>query len=730
MEQRRVISVVAAAAVVAAGAAVIAVNWTGGAPREAAAQAAPPPVKAKLRTVDLVPADPRATGLDLPERGTETFSMLGITWTDAAAVPAGTVQVRTRAVGTGSWSAWRLLDTGDTQGPDTGAERAGRGGTDPLWVGPSNGVAARIVSATGTAARVLPAGLRLDLIDPSDPGGQGGGGEEPSDAPTPDAPEPTPTDEPTTASPNTEPTTTGPTTAAPDTTAPATAGPTTAGPVPSASPKPAMGPLPPYVSRAAWKADESIVTGTTSYAGDVKVLFVHHTAGSNDYSCADSPAIVRGILTYHVQSRGWNDIGYNFLVDKCGTLFEGRRGGVDKAVIGAHTYGFNTNSAAIAVLGTYIKDPVPPVTQTVIAQVAAHKLGRYGYDPSTTARLTEGAPDGKFKQGQVVTFQRISGHRDAVATECPGDALYAQLAAIRTDAASVVYGFTVKPVSGYVRGSATLTWSVGTPTGLLGRFELVVDGRTVGSVPASARSAPVKLADGTHKLAVRAVHADNTTLIAGAGTVVSDATAPVFTRAPEVTLRGGTVSASSVPVTLGWKAADTIRLSSVAVTTPVVRTFPATTTGYATSAAGAARTWRMTARDAAGNTAAASATRTPVIVAETSAKRSGRWAARSGSSYLGGRALTSSTRNAKLTFTFTGRSAALVVSRGTASGKVDVYVDGKRVGTVDLRASRTAYRQAVWVRSFTGSARHTVMINVLGTGGRPAVTVDALVYVR
>jgi hypothetical protein len=198
-----------------------------------------------------------------------------------------------------------------------------------------------------------------------------------------------------------------------------------------------------------------------------------------------------------------------------------------------------------------------------------------------------------------------------------------------------------------------------------------------------------------------------------------------------VLLRGGSVSTSSVPVTLTWKAADGIRLSSVAVTAPVARTFTVATTTFVTSAkVGAARTWRMTARDAAGNTAAASATRTPVIVAETSAKKSGTWTAKSGSSYLNGKALTSSKKNAKLTFAFTGRAAALVVSRGTSSGKVDVYVDGKRVGTVDLRAGSTAYRQAVWTRAFTGSGKHTVMINVLATSGRPGVTIDGLVYVR
>jgi hypothetical protein len=710
VRQRQVTGMIVAAAVVAAGAAVVALNWPGG-PPPSVAQPAPPPVKARLHSVDLVPHDPRARSIVLPARDTGAFSMLGITWTDPAAVPGGAVQVRTRAVATGAWSPWRALDSGDSQGPDSGegAGRGVRGGTAPLWVGASNGVAARI--AGGKAATGLPAGMRLDLIDPTEKSAGQGGGEvldDPSESPSADVP----SEEPTPSAPATEPSTVESPSATPTTsTAPSPVTTTKA-------PAPVMGALPPYVSRGAWKADESIVTGATQYTSSVKVLFVHHTAGTNDYSCTDSAAIVRGILAYHVQSQHWNDIGYNFLVDKCGKLFEGRRGGVDKPVLGAHTYGFNTDSAAVAVLGTYIKDRIPAVTQTVIAQVAAYKLGRYGFDPSTSARLTESAPDGKFPKGTTVSFARISGHRDAVATECPGDALYAQLADIRTDAASVVYGFIVAQRSGYVRGSASLSWSVGTPTGLLSRFELLVDGRIVSIRAATARSAAVALANGTHKLAPRA------------GTVVSDVTAPSFPRLPELTLRTGTVSTSAVPVTLFWRAADNIRLGSVAVTAPAAKTFPAATTSWAASAKPGARTWRMTARDAAGNAGASSATRNVALLAETSAKKSGTWAKRSGSAYLNGKALTASKKNAKLTFAFTGRSAALVVSRGTGSGKIDVYVDGKKAGTLDLRYRKTLYRQAIWAKTFTGSAKHTVMLKVQGTKGRAAVTVDGLVYVR
>ena len=89
------------------------------------------------------------------------------------------------------------------------------------------------------------------------------------------------------------------------------------------------------------------------YSDAVHFAVVHHTAGSNNYTRGESAAIVRGIEIYHVKGNGWNDIGYNFLVDKYGQVFEGRYGGVDKAVIGAHAEGFNTGSVGVAVLGSY-----------------------------------------------------------------------------------------------------------------------------------------------------------------------------------------------------------------------------------------------------------------------------------------------------------------------------------------------------------------------------------------
>ena len=103
---------------------------------------------------------------------------------------------------------------------------------------------------------------------------------------------------------------------------------------------------PEIVSRAGWGADETLRRGDTRYADATRMVFVHHTDTPNGYAPADVPAIIRAIHTYHVRSNGWKDIGYNFLVDAYGRVFEGRAGGIDKPVIGAQTGGFNWGAPA------------------------------------------------------------------------------------------------------------------------------------------------------------------------------------------------------------------------------------------------------------------------------------------------------------------------------------------------------------------------------------------------
>ncbi|PJE93720.1 N-acetylmuramoyl-L-alanine amidase [Streptomyces carminius] len=706
-------------------------------------------------------------------RDVKPFSMLGVTWTDPGARVEGTVEARTRAAGTGKWSGWLVLD-GDSGQGESGA---GRGGTEPAWVGPSDGVEVRVRSG-GKSTAGLPEGLRLDMVDPGgvtvtdlepaaftedEPTGPATGeptGTEPTGPAEPAEPSPgeaspqEPEPDATDGAPATDtpPASEAPTSAPPATSAPPTATgepSTTASPSPSVSVPPAppsTAPRPPVTARAGWGADESISPEEPGYLpdGKVKAVTVHHTAESNSYTCDQAPAVVRGIYAYHVRTLGWKDIGYNFLVDKCGKIYEGRKGGVDRPVMGAHAYGFNSETTGISVLGTYTGTSASTAALTSVARIAAWKLGQYGVAPSATVTLTAGDSGRNYAgrtwaKGARLSFPAVHGHRDGYNTQCPGDRLYGQLSTIRAYAAGPPTGLALTSVTGagkagtayYTRAAVTVGWKASTPATLLTRYELLVDGKVVATAANTAASAKATLPAGTHKVAVRAVHVSGRSATSAAATVVAETTAPIFTTKPNLVLRTGTVNTAAVPLTLRWKASDNAALKEVKLTKPVARTYgPTTTSASHTARSGTATAWSLTVRDQAGNAATASVTGTPVILQESSAKKSGTWSTRSSSSYLGGKSYSSSARNASLTWTFTGRSAAWTVSRASSSGQVHVYVDGVKAATVDLKSSTTKYRQAIWTKSWTSSGKHTVKIVVVGTKGRPTITTDGLVYLK
>lgn len=194
---------------------------------------------------------------------------------------------------------------------------------------------------------------------------------------------------------------------------------------------------PTIVTRAGWHADESMVREHAVYTGAVRAVFIHHTGESNTYDCADVPRMLRAVEESHIKGNGWDDIGYNFLVDRCGTIYEGRAGGITRQVRGAHTTGFNADSVGIAVLGNYGRGAeVPRVIVRALAEVAAWKL-RPGSDPRGTVRLVSTNGASRYPKGEAAVLHVISGHRDAYQTNCPGEALYAELPAIRAAAAAL-----------------------------------------------------------------------------------------------------------------------------------------------------------------------------------------------------------------------------------------------------------------------------------------------------
>ncbi|MFI5984990.1 peptidoglycan recognition protein [Streptomyces sp. NPDC051555] len=333
---------------------------------------------AALRTE---PLRANGSGASFEDGDTAGFSMLAVSWDEPDRALDGAIRVRTKSARTGDWSPWTVLGTERGEGV--------RGVSEPLWAGPSTGVEVQ-VAGHGAA---LPAGLRLDLVDPgADP-------------------------------------------AASDMDAGA-AGDAVPAAYPAGAPAARRDGVahPDVVSRSGWGAEEQPGNDPV-YGKEVKAVFVHHTAQTNAYDCTDSAALMRGLQTLHVRTNGWKDLGYNFVVDKCGTVFEGRRGGVDRPVTGAHTLGFNTDTMGVAVIGEYSTQEPSDAAMSAVARLAAWKLGRYGYDPQGSVTLTSGLDNGKFRTGVQARFERISGHRDAFSTECPGTALYRRLPAIRSRAA-------------------------------------------------------------------------------------------------------------------------------------------------------------------------------------------------------------------------------------------------------------------------------------------------------
>ena len=225
---------------------------------------------------------------------------------------------------------------------------------------------------------------------------------------------------------------------------------------------------PAIVPRAGWKADEKIRRAGPAFAANLRIAIVHHTAGANGYTAAQAPAIVRAIQLYHVKGNGWNDIGYNFLVDRFGTVYEGRYGGVERNVVGAHAEGFNTGSVGVAVLGEYSSLAVAAKARSSLAALLAWRLDVAHVDPATTQSFISGG-NARFGAGLPVFLRTISGHRDTGFTDCPGTALYNLLNAIGGEVARIglpkLYAPTVTgAVAGMVRFRAKLSsplpWTV------------------------------------------------------------------------------------------------------------------------------------------------------------------------------------------------------------------------------------------------------------------------------
>jgi hypothetical protein len=193
----------------------------------------------------------------------------------------------------------------------------------------------------------------------------------------------------------------------------------------------AQDPQPEIAPRSAWENGQCTPRGAPAYR-EVKVAFVHHTVSANEYTAEQVPAMLLSICRYHRNSNGWNDVGYNFLVDKFGRLWEGRAGGVDKPVVGAHTTGMNTQSFAVSNIGDHSTIPAGEPAMEAMTRLIRWKLPLHGQPTTGTATVaSNGGSNSHFEPGEQATLERVSGHRDANSTACPGQALYDQLPQLR-----------------------------------------------------------------------------------------------------------------------------------------------------------------------------------------------------------------------------------------------------------------------------------------------------------
>ena len=227
---------------------------------------------------------------------------------------------------------------------------------------------------------------------------------------------------------------------------------------------PSIGGQPRIIPRSAWAGNQCRPRGKPQY-GTVKLGFVHHTDNLNGYGPGQSAAMVLAICRFHRDTRGWGDIGYNFLVDRYGQIFEGRAGGIDRAVIGAQVKGFNTVSTGVANLGTFTTTTQTRAGLAALARVLAWKLTLHGVPATGKIRLVTSEPDlNGLRKGTVIHLNRISGHRDANSTDCPGGALYASLPSLRRRVADLA-----RPLSSVSLAAARNPVPPGQPLVLYGR---------------------------------------------------------------------------------------------------------------------------------------------------------------------------------------------------------------------------------------------------------------------
>jgi hypothetical protein len=190
---------------------------------------------------------------------------------------------------------------------------------------------------------------------------------------------------------------------------------------------PAFAGPPNILPREKWDPNGECKAKKAPEKGQCLCAVINHThRPDSNYTAEQVPALIRGIFNFHTTgTNNWDDIGYQFIVDKFGNIYEARAGGIDQPLVGAHTYGYNRVSVGIGLLGDFVDQAPTPEMMKALAKLIAWKLKVHGQPVSGTVDVLNGATK------QIRTVHRVSGASEIFATESPGRAFVAVLPVLR-----------------------------------------------------------------------------------------------------------------------------------------------------------------------------------------------------------------------------------------------------------------------------------------------------------
>ena len=301
------------------------------------------------------------------------LAAVAVTWAKGSGGHAA-VQLRTKK--DGRWGTWENIEVDTSVGPDAGKNPKGasaREGSELYMVTGATEVQGRVLGTAGHE----PVDPKLTVIDP---------GQSDADA---------------------------------------TVGAAQAGAAQAVTARPNI------YTRAQWGADESWRTGTPE-SNTPRGIVIHHTADSNDYTAADVPGMLRAMYRYATKTLGWDDIAYNFIIDRYGRIWQGRAWLYpEQPVWPAATLSNNDRTIGVSLLGNYDSERLSSAARTSLDQLLAWEVSLRGINPKGTMQLFNNKSD------QYETMGTITGHRDTYYTACPGANMYPLIPTIRNEVSAL-----------------------------------------------------------------------------------------------------------------------------------------------------------------------------------------------------------------------------------------------------------------------------------------------------